>query len=47
MGSGTTGIAALLEAFNFIGIEINPAYAAIAEKCIREAAPLLNEVVCI
>jgi DNA modification methylase len=47
MGSGTTGIAALLEAFNFIGIEINPAYAAIAEKRIREAAPLLNEVVCI
>jgi DNA modification methylase len=43
-GSGSTGIAALLEGFDFIGIEINPAYAAIAEARIRDSAPLLNRV---
>ena len=44
MGSGTTGIAALLEGFDFIGIELNPSYAALAEKRISAAAPLLNTV---
>ena len=44
-GSGTTGIAALLECMDFIGIELNPAYAALAERRIYEAAPLLNKVV--
>lgn len=34
MGSGSTGKAALLEGFNFIGIEKNPEYFAIAEKRI-------------
>lgn len=34
MGSGSTGIAALLEGFNFIGMEMNPEYAKIAEARI-------------
>jgi len=37
MGSGTTGIAAVLEGRNFIGIEIDPTYFAIAERRIKEA----------
>lgn len=44
MGSGTTGVAAFLEGFQFIGIELNPEYAALAERRIRSAAPLLNTV---
>lgn len=32
MGSGTTGVAAIRLGFNFIGIEIDPGYFAIAEK---------------
>jgi site-specific DNA-methyltransferase (adenine-specific) len=43
-GSGTTGIAALLEEFNFMGVELSPEYIALAEKRIRTAAPLLNTV---
>lgn len=34
MGSGSTGKAAVLEGFDFIGIELNPEYFAIAEKRI-------------
>ena len=34
MGSGSTGKAAALEGFDFIGIELNPEYFAIAEKRI-------------
>ena len=37
MGSGTTGMAAVLEGRNFIGIEIDPTYFAIAERRIKEA----------
>jgi site-specific DNA-methyltransferase (adenine-specific) len=37
MGSGTVGIAAVRMGFNFIGIEINPAYFAIAQRRIAEA----------
>jgi site-specific DNA-methyltransferase (adenine-specific) len=43
MGSGTTGVACVQTGRNFIGIEIDPAYFAIAEKRIaaaREDAPL-------
>lgn len=36
-GSGSTGKAAILEGFNFIGIELSPEYAAIAEARIRAA----------
>jgi len=37
MGSGSTGKAAILEGFNFIGIELSPDYAAIAEARINAA----------
>lgn len=37
MGSGSTGIAAELEGFNFIGIELDPEYFKIAEARINEA----------
>ena len=43
MGSGTTGVACVQTGRNFIGIEINPDYFAIAERRIKEAqahAPL-------
>lgn len=35
MGSGSTGIAALLEGFNFIGFELDPDYVKIAEARIK------------
>jgi hypothetical protein len=38
LGSGTTGCAALIEGFNFIGIEREPDYLRIAEARIRHAA---------
>jgi hypothetical protein len=38
MGSGSTGKAAMLEGFGFIGIEREAAYRAIAERRIRQAA---------
>lgn len=37
MGSGTTGVACVQTGRNFIGIEIDPHYFAIAEKRIRDA----------
>ena len=37
MGSGTTGVACVQTGRNFIGIEIDPGYYAIAEKRIAEA----------
>jgi DNA modification methylase len=44
MGSGTTGVACVQTGRNFIGIEIDPTYYAIAEKRIAEAQlqPLLG-----
>lgn len=46
MGSGTTGVACVQTGRNFIGMEIDPAYFAIAERRIREAQmqPRLIEV---
>ncbi|WP_455947848.1 DNA methyltransferase [Lelliottia jeotgali] len=38
-GSGSTGRAALIEGFQFIGIELDPEYAAIAEARIRAVQP--------
>ena len=38
MGSGSTGIAASQEGFNFIGIELDPDYFAIAEQRIQDQA---------
>ena len=35
MGSGTTGIAAALEGFEFVGIDQDPDYVAIAEARIK------------
>ncbi len=43
MGSGTTGVACVQTGRNFIGIEIDPTYYAIAEKRISEAQPALLE----
>jgi len=39
-GSGSTGKACLLEGFDFIGIELDPEYAAIARDRIYATAPL-------
>jgi site-specific DNA-methyltransferase (adenine-specific) len=44
MGSGSTGIAALRNGFQFLGIEREPNYLKIAEARIREDAPLFNHV---
>lgn len=44
MGSGSTGLAADAEQFNFIGCEMSPEYAAIAERRIRDAAGMFAEV---
>ena len=43
-GAGTTGVVALRYRRDFIGIELNPEYAKLAEKRIYNEAPLLNEV---
>jgi tRNA G46 methylase TrmB len=37
MGSGTTGVAAVLTKRNFIGIEMNSDYVAIAKERIKQA----------
>jgi DNA modification methylase len=44
MGSGTVGLVALRHGRDFVGVEINPNYAAIAEARIAGDAPLLNTV---
>jgi len=43
MGSGSTGMAAEVEGFDFVGIELDPDYFAIAEQCIKENE-LLSEI---
>ena len=43
-GSGTTGVVALRYQRAFIGIELNPTYAQLAEKRINSEAPMFNEV---
>ena len=43
-GSGTVAVVALRHGRNFIGTEINPGYAEIAEKRITDANPMFNEV---
>lgn len=44
MGSGSTGKAADIEGFDFIGIEIDPEYAEIAKARITGANPLFSQV---
>ena len=41
MGSGTTGVAAIMEGRRFIGVELDPGYYAIAHKRIANAQPPL------
>jgi len=43
-GSGTVGVVALRHGRDFVGVELNPEYAAIAEARIAGDAPLLNTV---
>jgi DNA modification methylase len=43
-GSGTVGVVALKHGRNFIGTELNPEYAALAEARIHDDGPLFNEV---
>ena len=43
-GSGTVGMVALRHGRRFVGIELNPEYAALAESRIYEDGPLLNQV---
>lgn len=42
-GSGTTGVACAMTGRNFIGIEIDERYCAIARRRIAEAAPLFRQ----
>jgi site-specific DNA-methyltransferase (adenine-specific) len=44
MGSGSTGLACDAEQFNFIGCELSPEYAAIAETRIRNAAGMFADI---
>lgn len=43
-GAGTTGLVAMRYRRNFIGIELNPEYAAMAERRIVNDAPMFNAV---
>lgn len=38
-GSGTTGIAAVLEGFNFVGVELDPEYVTLAQARIKHWTP--------
>lgn len=40
MGSGTTGVAAILQGRRFIGMDMNPEYVAVAQSRINAAAPM-------
>lgn len=43
-GAGTTGIVAARHGRSFVGVELNPEYAEMARRRIRDDAPLLNMV---
>jgi DNA modification methylase len=43
-GSGTVGVVALRHGRNFVGVELNPEYAALAEARIYDDGPLMNDV---
>lgn len=40
LGSGTTGVAAIRQGRNFVGIELNPKFAQMAQRRISQVAPL-------
>lgn len=42
-GSGTVGVVALRHQRNFVGVELNPAYAEMARARIKDDGPMLNE----
>ena len=44
-GSGTVAVVALRHQRNFVGIELSPEYAQIAEKRITDSSPLFNQVI--
>jgi hypothetical protein len=43
-GSGTTGVVSLRYHRDFVGVELNPEYASMAERRIGNEAPMFNEV---
>ena len=43
-GAGTTGVVALAKRRKYIGIELNPTYAEMAARRIRDEAPMFNAV---
>jgi DNA modification methylase len=43
-GSGTVGVVALRHGRDFVGVELNPEYAALAEARIYDDGPLMNDV---
>ena len=43
-GAGTTGVVALAKRRTYIGIELNPTYAEMAARRIRDEAPMFNAV---
>jgi DNA modification methylase len=43
-GSGTVGVVAMRYGRNFVGVELNPDYAAIAESRLYDSAPMFNVV---
>lgn len=43
MGSGSTGVAAMLEGFRFIGVELDPEHAKVARLRIQHAAREADE----
>ena len=44
MGSGSTGKAALLDGFDFVGVDLDPKHVAIAEARLRNAGGLFVEI---
>jgi DNA modification methylase len=44
MGSGSTGLACQAEQFDFIGCEMSPEYAAIAERRLRNDAGMFAQI---
>lgn len=45
MGSGTTGVVALSRNRNFIGIDLNPTYVAMAQGRLASTSPLFSEAI--